>query len=475
MNLRDFLQADNLPSIEFSGLSEMSTDIEVGDLFVAVGSSSKVRDHILEAERSGAVAAIVDQSLQIDLEGLNLPVLKLEELAISRAALASKFFFEPSADIECIGITGTNGKTSVAYWIADLSSRLGKKSGYCGTLGWGNLDDLKPTRLTTPNAIDIQRRLAWFVKRGFKSVALEVSSHALDQGRTSAIDFDTGVFTNLSRDHLDYHSTMEAYAKSKAKLFEEYDLKNAVVCVDGSMGRDLVKAFNHEILTYGAKGDISWSLQLSPEGRKVTWNTPWGQFESVLPIFCEFSVANLAAAIGVLLISGISAEEIFLIIEELRQVPGRMETVNPKSTSGPKVIVDFAHTPAALKTVLESLRVRDKGRVISVVGCGGDRDKGKRSQMGEIVSELSDLAWFTSDNPRSEDPVLIVDEMMSGVRSDNIFVCIDREEAIVEAISEAAKEDVVLLFGKGDESTQESKGVFLPFNDKEIAKKILRS
>ena len=192
-------------------------------------------------------------------------------------------------------------------------------------------------------------------------------------------------------------------------------------------------------------------------------------------IFCEFSVANLAAAIGVLLISGISADAIFLAIEKLRQIPGRMETINPKSVKGPKVIVDFAHTPSALETVLESLKDRDRGRLISVVGCGGDRDKGKRSQMGEIVSELSDLVWFTSDNPRSEDPASIIDEMISGVQSNNFFVSIDREKAITEAISEAGREGVVLLFGKGDESTQELKGVFLPFSDKEIAKKILRS
>ena len=475
MNIREFLQEDDLPAIEFSGLSEMSTEVEQGDLFLAVGSLPKVRDHILEAKSLGAVAALVDQSLQLNLEGLNLPVFTLEGLATKRGALASKYFFEPSANIECIGITGTNGKTSVAYWIADLSSQLDKKTGYCGTLGWGHLDDLKPTNLTTPNPIDIQQRLAWFEKNGFKSVALEVSSHALDQGRTTAVQFDTGVFTNLSRDHLDYHLTMESYARSKAKLFEDYDLKNAVVCIDGSMGRHLAKTLNTEVLTYGAKGDISWSLQHNHDGRKVTWNTPWGHFESVVPIFCDFSVANLAAAIGVLLISGISADAIFLAIEKLRQIPGRMETINPKSVKGPKVIVDFAHTPSALETVLESLKDRDRGRVISVVGCGGDRDKGKRSQMGEIVSELSDLVWFTSDNPRSEDPASIIDEMISGVQSNNFFVSIDREKAITEAISEAGREDVVLLFGKGDESTQELKGVFLPFSDKEIAKKILRS
>ena len=218
MNIREFLQEDDLPAIEFSGLSEMSTEVEQGDLFLAVGSLPKVRDHILEAKSLGAVAALVDQSLQLNLEGLNLPVFTLEGLATKRGALASKYFFEPSANIECIGITGTNGKTSVAYWIADLSSQLDKKTGYCGTLGWGHLDDLKPTNLTTPNPIDIQQRLAWFEKNGFKSVALEVSSHALDQGRTTAVQFDTGVFTNLSRDHLDYHKSMKDYLHSKLLL-----------------------------------------------------------------------------------------------------------------------------------------------------------------------------------------------------------------------------------------------------------------
>ncbi len=475
MNLKDFLQDDQIPEIEFSGLSEMSTEVEEGDVFLALGSSSQAREHILEAECSGALAALVDQSLQLNLQGLKLPIFRLAGLAEKRASLASKFFCEPSDNIDCIGITGTNGKTSVAYWIADLSSRLDKKIGYSGTLGWGNLKDLKPTQLTTPNPVDIQQRLAWFVKQDFAGVAIEVSSHALDQRRTSAIKFDTGVFTNLSRDHLDYHNNMAAYAKSKARLFEEYDLKNAVVCVDDQMGRKLVKTLNFDVLTYGVKGDVSWSLQLNSSDHKVTWNTPWGIFKTVLPVLSEFSVANLAAAIGVLLKSGISLDEIVLSIEKLRQVPGRMEAISSEDGKGPKVIVDFAHTPSALKAVLKSLRVRNKGRVISVVGCGGDRDTGKRPQMGEVAAALSDLVWFTSDNPRSEDPELIIDQMMSDLRTDNFCAVIDRETAIMEAISEAEIGDIVVLFGKGDESTQEVNGFYFPFSDKEVAKKILGS
>lgn len=475
MNLKDFLQDDEIPALEFSGLSEMSTEVEEGDVFVAVGSLSQIREHILEAECSGAIAAVVDQSLQLSLAGLKLPVFRLAGLAEKRAALASKFFCEPSSDLDCIGITGTNGKTSVAYWIADLSSRLDEKIGYSGTLGWGNLNDLKPTQLTTPNPIEIQRRLAWFVRQDFRGVAIEVSSHALDQGRTSAIKFDTGVFTNLSRDHLDYHITMAAYAKSKAKLFEEYDLRNAVVCIDDQMGKELVKTLSSDVLTYGAKGDISWSLQLNSNGHKVTWNTPWGTFKTALSVFSEFSVANLAAAIGVLLKSGISTDEIVLSIEKIRQVPGRMEAISLEDGKGPKVIVDFAHTPSALRAVLKSLRVINKGRVISVVGCGGDRDTGKRPQMGGVAAALSDLVWFTSDNPRSEDPGSIIDQMMFDLPTDNFYAVIDRETAIMEAISEAEKEDIVVLFGKGDESTQELNGVYLPFSDKEVAKKILRS
>ena len=474
MNLKQFLEDDQIPALEFSGISEVSYELEDGDLFLAVGNSAQIVEHIQEAERLGAVAAVVDRLQSSDIPRTRLPVFQIDGLSNKRRLLASLFFREPSNDVEVVGITGTNGKTSVAYWIADISTRLGIKTGYCGTLGWGALENLKPSKLTTPNPTDIQRILSWFVKEQFSRVALEVSSHALHQGRTEAVKFATGVFTNLSRDHLDYHKTMKAYARSKAKLFEEYELSRAIICVDDSMGRELAKTTVADVLTYGAKGDISWSVGNNFCGQEVIWNTPWGALKSAAPFFCEFSIANLAAVIGVLLTAGFSIEQLGLVMPEMGQVPGRLETLNPDSDKGPKVIVDFAHTPSAVEAVLQSVSGMTQGKIISVLGCGGDRDQGKRSQMGEIVTRLSDLVWLTSDNPRSEAPEEIINQMTSEVEATNFFVSIDRENAIRGAIHGAKKEDIVVLFGKGDESTQEINGVFLPFKDKDVAEKILR-
>jgi UDP-N-acetylmuramoyl-L-alanyl-D-glutamate--2,6-diaminopimelate ligase len=240
------------------------------------------------------------------------------------------------------------------------------------------------------------------------------------------------------------------------------------------MGIELAKTTVADVLTYGAKGDISWSVGNNSYGQEVIWNTPWGALKSDAPFFCEFSIANLAAVIGVLLTAGFSIEQLALVMPEISQVPGRLETLNPDSDKGPKVIVDFAHTPSAVEAVLQSVSGMTQGKIISVLGCGGNRDQGKRSQMGEIVTRLSDLVWLTSDNPRSEAPEEIINQMTSEVEATNFFVSIDRENAIRGAIHGAKKEDIVVLFGKGDETTQEINGVFLPFKDKDVAEKILR-
>ena len=473
MNLRDLLSTELVPNIEFSGISEMSRDVQAGDLFLAVGTTVGQKMHITEAKRRGAVCVLTDKPIADGGNLSEVPVISIGDLATKRGMLASRFYSKPSGDLECVGITGTNGKTSIAYWIADLSSRIGVKTGYSGTLGWGTLGKLQPGSLTTPNAVDIQKRLFHLLKEGCSRTAIEVSSHALDQGRVSDVHFDIGVFSNLTRDHLDYHKSMQAYAECKAKLFKDFDLKKAIVCIDDPFGESIAHYLGNKVLTYGLKGDVSWVATPSPSGYTVSWDTPWGVFENEFPFFCDFSISNLGAVIGVILSAGGSVIKLAKELNCLKQIPGRMETISDMNQSYPCVIVDFAHTPEAVRMVLKSIRARASGRLVCVIGCGGDRDKGKRQEIGKIVSELSDFVWLTSDNPRSEDPMKIIRQVASGFTSGNYSVSLDRKDAIREAITSSQDRDVVMLLGKGDESTQEANGVFVPFSDRDIAKEVV--
>tara|TARA_B100001741_G_scaffold184815_1_gene152148 strand:- start:34 stop:846 length:813 start_codon:yes stop_codon:yes gene_type:complete len=266
---------------------------------------------------------------------------------------------------------------------------------------------------------------------------------------------------------------MKAYAECKAKLFKDFDLKKAVVCVDDPFGKSIADYLGNRVLTYGLKGDVSWEARPSPYGYTVSWNTPWGDFENEFPFFCDFSISNLGAVIGVILSAGGSVKHLARELNYLKQIPGRMETISDMNQSCPCVIVDFAHTPEAVRLVLMSIRARVSGRLICVIGCGGDRDKGKREEMGKIVSELSDFVWLTSDNPRSEDPMKIIRQVASGITTGNYSVSLDRKDAIREAITSSEDQDIVMLLGKGDESTQEVNGVFLPFSDRDIAKEVV--
>ena len=226
-------------------------------------------------------------------------------------------------------------------------------------------------------------------------------------------------------------------------------------------------------LTYGSKGDLSWTASPSSSGFIIKWSTPWGVFESELPFICDFSISNLGAAIGVILVLGGSLEGLSDEMKYLGQIPGRMEVVFDESNSPYNVVVDFAHTPDAVRSVLQNARLRTSGRLITVIGCGGDRDKGKRKEIGEIVSKLSDFVWVTSDNPRSEDPIQIIRQILSGITKNNYIVVVDRKEAISDAITSAQNQDIVMLLGKGNESTQEVNGRFLPFSDRDVAKQVM--
>ena len=453
---------------EATGLSEVSGDVSPGDVFIACSQNSEQRHgHIDQAIQAGAVGLVIDEQAKAPLD-TTLPVIRVAELAARRGLLASQFYEDPTADIECVGVTGTNGKTSIAYHVSDLTNALGKPGGYSGTLGSGSPGSLTLGAMTTPPPVTLQRQFAHFREQGMERVALEVSSHALDQNRARDVHFDVGVFSNLTRDHLDYHQTMEKYAAAKAKMFTTWPLKLAVINADDDMGRKLIGCVRaSEVLSYGASGDISWRATPVRRGMHVLFDTPWGRLESTMPIAVEFAVANVAAAIGVLLGSGHAITDLGSALTRMRTVPGRMEVV-PGAYGTPKVVVDYAHTPDALEKVLTGLATQCRGRLFCVVGCGGNRDRGKRPEMARAASNHSDHLWLTSDNPRDEAPADILQDMLDGLTAQQrqrTSAVEDRGAAIAQAVRSASADDLVVIAGKGHEDTQEIAGVKYPFSD----------
>ena len=460
---------DQLPELSVAGLSDDSRVIKAGDAFVAVrGDLSDGHEHAAAAVAQGAVVVLAERHLS----GLSVPVVVVPELKRRRSELAGRALDHPSSHLHCIGVTGTNGKTSVAYYLAELASGLGYRSGYLGTIGWGFPDRLNPAQLTTDSAINTQKRLAELGVQGAQWVAMEVSSHALDQDRVAAIRFDVAVFTNLSRDHLDYHDSFAAYGAAKARLFQLASA--AVINADDAFGVNLIKTTSaSEVVSYGRDGDIRWeSLRFHDRGVSGVWHTPWGSSDFTLPLVGEFAVANLSAVLGVLCLAGASLQSVVELAQTIEPVPGRVEFFPGK----PSVVVDYAHTPDALEKVLATLRPHVEGRLICVIGCGGDRDPGKRPLMATAAEQGADVVWLTSDNPRSEDPVAIIEDMAVGLSGrGDVRQRSDRRAAITEAFAEARPDDLLLIAGKGHEDYQEIAGRRLPFSDRQLAGEMLSS
>jgi UDP-N-acetylmuramoyl-L-alanyl-D-glutamate--2,6-diaminopimelate ligase len=405
----------------------------------------------------------------------HVPVIPVEHLAAQRGALARRFYGDPSAHLDCIGVTGTNGKTSIAYHVADLYELVGggRRCGYSGTLGWGFLDRLADADLTTTNAVEVQRRLALMLDEGAAHAALEVSSHALDQRRVDAVAFKQAIFSNLTRDHLDYHGTMDEYAAAKKRLFTEFPLERAIVSIATPFGEELASACQAPVVTIGPGGDVSWRSERTDEGLCVEWSTPWGSCSAELAVAADFAVANISAAMAAVMGDGIDPADVERALPRLRSVPGRLQVIGSPTATRPTVVVDYAHTPDALEHVLRALRSFSLGSLICVVGCGGDRDKGKRPMMAAAAVGLSDAVWLTSDNPRSEDAEAIIADMRRGLGGRSAFDCVDRREAICRALHAAKPRDVVLIAGKGHEDYQEIKGTKYPFSDARVAEQIL--
>ncbi|MGA1677281.1 MAG: Mur ligase family protein, partial [Pseudomonadales bacterium] len=408
----------DVPTLAVRDLVLDSRQASAGDVFIALaGSQDDGAAHLSDAQRRGAVVALVERPVP----SAPLPVVVVPQLKREVGARAAAFYGKPGDAVRCIGITGTNGKTSIAYYLADLASRLGQRCGYLGTIGWGEVGGLVDAGLTTPDPVMLQRRLAALRDRGVRWVAMEVSSHALDQGRVNAVPFRAAAFSTLPRDHLDYHGTMEAYAAAKARLFAWPTLETVAVNVDDPFGRELTGRIDPGVqcLTCGAQQNVAspmvaWSnLRFDLNGVRGRWHTPWGETDFALPVHAPFSVANVAIALALLGDAGASLHDIGHAARTLAQVPGRLEYL--RAAGRPTVVIDFAHTPDALLQVLTTLKQRSHGRLVCGFGCGGARDRGKRSLMAAAAETAADVVWLTSDNPRSEDPLAIIAEMRAGI------------------------------------------------------------
>jgi UDP-N-acetylmuramoyl-L-alanyl-D-glutamate--2,6-diaminopimelate ligase len=458
-------------------LTADSRAVRPGDVFLAYpGQVHDARRFIPAAIESGA-AAVLWEPREFAWDGVwtcaNHPVPGLRDLA---ARLAAEWWHQPSDALWMIGITGTNGKTSCSHWLAEALSGLGRKTAAIGTLGNGFPDALAGSSHTTPDAVTLQGLLAAYRDAGAAGAAMEVSSHALDQGRVAGVAFDVAVLTNLSRDHLDYHGDMASYAHAKAKLFGWPGLKSAVLNAEDEFGQRLLadlRGGRARALSYGIdSGDIRVErLKLAAAGLRMDVATPWGRAELGAPLIGRFNALNLLACLGALLASDVPLADAVAALSRAQPVAGRMQRLG--GAGRPDVIVDYAHTPDALDKTLATLRDLTAGRLICVFGCGGSRDKGKRPLMGGIAAARADLAIVTSDNPRNEDPAAIAADILAGMPPGQ-RVMLDRAEAIQVAIAEARAGDIVLVAGKGHEDYQESHGARRHFSDIEEADRALK-
>jgi UDP-N-acetylmuramoyl-L-alanyl-D-glutamate--2,6-diaminopimelate ligase len=458
---------------EVTGISDDTRKIRRGDLFVAVrGWNADGHAFLGAAETAGAAAAIVE-----DPSSTKLPAIVVRHGRVAAALAAATAYGNPAHKLTMVGVTGTNGKTTTTSIMRHLFDDGDASSASIGTLGvlLGSEGELLPggSGLTTPGPVELQRLLRELVDRGVRRIAMEVSSHSLDQRRIDGIELDVAVFTNLTRDHLDYHGTMDAYFKAKARLVEY--LKTGGTCVLNADAREWDRIeWSGKRLTYSVRGDShlrARDLEYTPEGSEWSLVTSSESAEVRLPLIGDVNVENaLAAAAGAYAL-GQSLAHIARRLSSVPQVAGRLEIISTR----PTVLRDYAHTPDALERTLRTARAFATARLIVVFGCGGDRDKGKRPLMGAIAEEGADIAIVTSDNPRTEDPDAIIDDIEGGMRGKNHERITDRQAAIRRALDLARADDIVLLAGKGHETYQIRGTTSYPFDEKVIVREMTRS
>jgi len=481
---------ERMVDVQVSGLATDSRSVRCGDLFLACqGLQVHGLAHVDQAIRQGAVAVVwepVSDAQISDIAGsLSVPAAAIAGLSQKLSIIADRFYAHPSESLHVIGVTGTDGKTTVTHFIAQALS-VGKQScGLLGTLGYGVYGALQPPTHTTPDALRLQAEFAALRDSGVGQVAMEVSSHALHQNRAAAVAFDTAVLTHLSRDHLDYHGSIEAYAEAKRRLFQSPQLSCVVLNVSDDFGRRLASELQGRlrVIAYqsrpdgAARNQADWlelaGVQPLEKGIALQLESSWGTatFEALL--LGVFNAENLLAALGALLASGLPLQTAVQRLLRVTTVPGRMELFTQQGSA--RVVVDYAHTPHALETVLQALRPHCSGELVCVFGAGGDRDQGKRPLMGALAERYADRVVLTSDNPRHEDPGSIIDQIARGFEQpQRALRIVDRAEAIEAAVGDAAADDLVLVAGKGHEDYQQCGSLKLSFSDRSWVRRVLR-
>lgn len=439
--------------VEIRDLAYDARAVTPGALFFCVpGAKADGHDFAPEAVARGAVALVVERPLE-----LPVPQLLVADSRAAMAVAADEFFGRPTAELEVAGVTGTNGKTTTSFLLHAILEAAGRRPGLVTTIETCVGGERRPAERTTPEAIDLQRLFRGMIDAGDRSCAMEATSHGSELRRLDRVRFAVLVFTNLTEDHLDFHGTMEAYFDAKRRIFGQ--AAKAAVNVGDAYGRRLAEELRADALTFGFAADA----EVGPDALELL----------DVGLVGRFNAENILGAVAAARLLGIEEEAIAAGVGAVRGVPGRLEPVDEGQPFA--VLVDYAHKPDALENVLRTARELARNRVVCVFGCGGDRDRGKRPRMGRIAAELADVAILTSDNPRSEDPLAIIQEVLAGVGDGELEVEPDRRAAIVRALELAEEGDVVVIAGKGHEQGQEQAGRKLPFDDREVARETLRA
>lgn len=477
---------DSIPTLAVTGIAIDSRQVQAGDLFLAYQGSRQHGTHFInDAISAGAIAIVTDSDAVALQTDPSIPILVIHDLQKKAGIIASRFFSEPSKALSMYGVTGTNGKTTVSYLLSYALSHCKARCAFIGTLGYGDVSQLYKGNMTTPDPITLHSLLSE-LQLHYQAVVMEVSSHALDQSRVSGIDYKTAIFTNLSRDHLDYHNTMEDYAASKALLFHRPELQQAIINGDDAFGIELIESLKTQldVTVYTRQESIYHRFQSEPVSLVYAQHVERNHLRSVIDLIgsfgsisintslpAEFNVQNIIAAYAALCVSSIDSATAANAISQFPGIAGRMEYFTEEDR--PMLVVDYAHTPDALEKALKTLRKELNGKLYCIFGCGGDRDQGKRAEMGHVAEHYADVIVLTSDNPRSEDPAQIVAQIEVGIGDmSKVTVRLDRSDAIINTYLKAQAEDVILIAGKGHETTQQIGDDILPFSDRELARRL---
>ncbi|CUX96334.1 UDP-N-acetylmuramoyl-L-alanyl-D-glutamate--2, 6-diaminopimelate ligase [Candidatus Gullanella endobia] len=487
-NLRELLMpwVPNTPERMLREMTVDSRTAKVGDLFVAIaGQKTDGRYYIPQAILQGVAAVVAQTKDEIEESKISefhgVPIIYLQHLHTRLSALAGRFYQQPSRSLRLVGVTGTNGKTTTSHILAQWTNLLGEISAVMGTVGNGLLKHIYPAKNTTASPIEVQKLLSQIYQQGARFAAMEVSSHGLVQNRVSDVHFSAAIFTNLSRDHLDYHGDMMQYEAAKWRLFNELDVNQYIINADDDTGQRWLKILPkavaitiNKVLPLKFQGDwlCAGEIHYHEHGAEIPFQSKWGEGILHSPLVGEFNVSNLLLAFTTLLVLGYPLSALIESASRLQSVCGRMEVFHTEGH--PKVLVDYAHTPDALKKALVSARLHCYGKLWCVFGCGGDRDKGKRPLMGAIAEQYADHVIITDDNPRSEAVQDIINDIKSGLLDSSLVQTISgRAEALTSVIMQAAPEDLVLVAGKGHEDYQIIGQKHLEYSDRTTVAKLL--